>query len=191
MSVKYTGAISDTDILIHFAKIERLEILELLFEEIVVPYFIYDDELKRKAGIFYSRIKEYIMREDSIFVIKDRKKDSILNKLSRDVIEDKKKIVGPGESECAGYASALGIPIIISDNHTEFKYLDDEFILLNYSNILTLCVYNKYLSWKEAEDAFEKIKSNMDRPTSLTFNDVYNRSLRRFKEKEWDEYLGL
>ena len=191
MSVKYTAAISDTDILIHFAKIGKLGILELLFTEIVVPYYIFDDELKIWAGNVYGIIRDYILSKESVFVVKNRKEDSILNRLAKDVIEEKRKIIGPGESECAGYAGALGVPIIISDNHTEFKYLDDEFILLNYSNILTLCVHHRYLTPKCAESVFEEIKSIMDRPTSLSFDTVYNRSLRRFREKEWNEYLEL
>lgn len=44
MSIKYTAAISDTDILIHFAKINKLGVLELLFSEIIVPYFVFDRE---------------------------------------------------------------------------------------------------------------------------------------------------
>lgn len=47
--MRYVGAISDTDILINLAKVARLDILEHLFEEIIIPQYIYD-ELCRKAG---------------------------------------------------------------------------------------------------------------------------------------------
>lgn len=191
MSIKYKAAISDTDILIHFAKINRLDILELLFDEIIVPFYILDRELKNKAGKVYGVINNYIHKPESIFVIKNRHEDSVLNSLSKEIIEEKKKIIGAGESECAGYASALRIPIIISDNHTEFQYLDDEFILLNYGNILTLCVHHKQLTSDLATNIFDEIKGILTKPTNLTFGEVYKRSLIRFKEKEWNTYLQI
>lgn len=123
--MKYIGAISDTDILINLAKGNRLDILEYLFEQIIIPQYVYDIEIKKKAGIYYSDIAQAINKEKSIFKILDRKNDKALNMLSKDIIEEKKKLIGPGESECAGYANALRIPIIISDNYTEFKWLDE------------------------------------------------------------------
>ena len=43
--MRYIGAISDTDILINFAKVNRLDVLEYLFEEIIIPQYIYDFEI--------------------------------------------------------------------------------------------------------------------------------------------------
>jgi predicted nucleic acid-binding protein len=45
--MRYTGAISDADILINLAKVNRLDILELLFKEIIIPQFVYDVEIKK------------------------------------------------------------------------------------------------------------------------------------------------
>ena len=106
-----------------------MNVLELLFEEIIIPQFVYDIEIKKNAGKCYGVINQAIHKDGSIFKVIDRKKDISVNILARGIIEDKEKVIGPGESECAGYAQALRIPIIISDNHTEFKWLD-EFISL-------------------------------------------------------------
>ena len=57
---KYKAAISDTDILINFAKIERLDILEKIFEKVIVPYYVYDKELRFKAKGFFYYIEKYI-----------------------------------------------------------------------------------------------------------------------------------
>ena len=35
---KYTAAISDTDILINLAKVDRLDLLSLLFSKIIIPF---------------------------------------------------------------------------------------------------------------------------------------------------------
>ena len=71
-----------------------------------------------------------------------------------------RKVIGPGESECAGYAHALRIPIIISDNYTEFKWMG-EFITLTHRNILALCVYFGNIEQSEAEDIFNRINSQL------------------------------
>jgi predicted nucleic acid-binding protein len=190
IKMRYTGAISDADILINLAKVNRLYILELLFKEIIIPQFVYDIEIKKNAGRYYGVINKVIHKGGSIFKIVDRKKDIFINILARDVIEDKKKVIGPGESECAGYAQALGIPIIISDNHTEFKWLD-EFITLTHNNILALCVHFGEITTTEAEDIFDKINSKLTYPTKDTFEEQYRKALIRFERNGWKGYLGI
>lgn len=138
--MRYVGAISDTDILINLARVDRLDVLEYLFKEIIIPQYVYDVEINKKAGKYFSIINRAINKDESIFRVLDRKKDKSIDILAKDVIEDRRKVIGPGESECAGYAYALRIPIIISDNYTEFKWMED-FITLTHRNILALCVY--------------------------------------------------
>ena len=187
--MKYRGAISDTDILINLAKGDCINLLELLFDEIVVPQFILDVELRKKAGVNYSKIVQAINDENSILKVVDRRNDRLINNIAEEVIQEKKKLIGPGESECAGYATALGIPIIISDNYTEFKWLEEDYIILTHRNILTLCVYFNYISKKSAANTFNIINSTLTRPTTLSFEGLYNKSIRKFKENGWCDYL--
>ena len=63
--MRYIGAISDADILINLAKVNRLEILELLFKEIIVPQYVYDVEIK-KMGIHFHVIYNAIHKDGSI-----------------------------------------------------------------------------------------------------------------------------
>ena len=69
--MRYSGAISDADILINLARVNRLDILELLFKEIIIPQFAYDIEIKKNAGRYYGLavIKEnvlfYFLKENS------------------------------------------------------------------------------------------------------------------------------
>jgi predicted nucleic acid-binding protein len=188
--MRYIGAISDTDILINLAGVNRLDTLELLFKEIIIPQFVYDIEIKKNAGKYYGVINQAIHKDGNIFKVVDRKKDISVNILARDIIEDKKKVIGPGESECTGYAQALRIPIIISDNYTEFKWLD-EFITLTHNNILTLCVYFGEITKNEAEDIFIQINDKLTHPTKDTFEDQYERAFRRFEKNGWEKYLGI
>jgi len=188
--MRYVGAVSDADILINLAEANRLDILELLFKKIIIPQFVYEIEIKKNARIYYSTINQAVYKDGSIFKVVDRKKDISVNILARDIIEDKKKIIGPAESECSGYAQALRIPIIISDNYTEFKWLN-EFITLTHNNILALCVYFREITKSEAEDIFNKINDKLDHPTEDTFEDQYNKALIRFERNGWKRYLGI
>lgn len=187
---RYEAAISDTDILINLAKVEELKILSLLFSKIIIPAYVYEKEIKRKAGIHFHKIETEIKREGSIFEIVNRENDFVINKLAKPVISDKKDLIGPGESECAGYASALGIPIIISDNSTEFNWLE-EYITLTHNNILSLCVYFHHICDGEGERIFNEINATLSRPTSLTFDEVYTRSFRRFHNCGWNDFLNI
>lgn len=189
--MKYRGAISDTDILINLAKGDCINLLELLFDEIVVPQFILDIELRKKAGVNYSKIVQAINDENSILKVVDRRNDRLINNIAEEVIQEKKKLIGPGESECAGYATALGISIIISDNYTEFKWLEEDYIILTHRNILTLCVYFNYISKESAANTFNNINSTLTKPTALSFESLYNKSIRKFKENGWCDYLGI
>ena len=189
--MKYRGAISDTDILINLAKGDCINLLELLFDEIVVPQYIFDVELRKKAGIYYSKIVQAIDKDKSILKVVDRRSDRLFNNIAEEIIQEKKKLIGPGESECAGYAAALGIPIIISDNYTEFKWLEEDYITLTHRNILALCVYFDFISKELAADKFNTINSTLTRPTNLCFKKFYSKSLKRFKENGWCDYLGI
>lgn len=188
--MRYVGAISDADILINFAKAKRLDILELLFKEIIIPQYVYDDEIKKRAGKSYGVINEAIHEDGSIFRIVDRKKDLSINILAKGTIEEMKKVIGPGESECAGYAKAMRIPIIISDNFSEFKWLD-EFITLTHNNILALCVYFGLIAKDEAEEVFNEINSKLTYPTKDTFDEQYRKALIRIENEGWEGYLGI
>lgn len=188
--MKYKGAISDTDILINLAKGDCLNLLESLFDEIIIPQYIFEKELSKKAGINYTKIVQAIEKKNSIFKVVDRANDILINNLAKDIIQEKKKLIGPGESECAGYAAAFGVPTIISDNYTEFKWLD-EYITLTHRDILTLSVYFDYISKETANDKFKTINSKLERPSSLSFEDFYIRSINRFNENDWCEFLGI
>jgi predicted nucleic acid-binding protein len=188
---KHKIAISDTDILINLAKIDKLDILELLFDGIIIPQYVYDKELTLKAGKVLGKINSEITKNDSIFKVVDRKKDFVINKLAEPVIREKYDYIGKGESECAGYASALGASIIVSDNTSDFKWLDDEYIMLTHNNILSICVSSKLLTEEEAEEMYDSINKSLSKPSSLKFPDVYSKSMRRFRKKGWNDILGI
>lgn len=188
---KYKIAISDTDILINLAKIDRLDVLDLLFDEIIIPHYVYDKELSKKAGKLLRKINSKINQEDSIFKVVNRKDDYVINKLAEPVIREKYKYIGKGESECAGYASAMGTSIIVSDNKSDFSWLEDEYIMLTHNNILAICVNFKLITYEEAEEIYISINNTLSYPSSLNFSQVYSKSINRFNKKGWNDVLGI
>lgn len=110
--------------------------------------------------------------------------------LSKLIIAEKKNLIGPGESECAGYAHALRIPIIISDNKTEFKWLN-EFITLTHTDILALCVHFRHITEELGEEIFDAVNKQLDRPTSNTFKECCQKSMNTFLENGWKDYLRI
>lgn len=188
---KHKIAISDTDILINLAKIDRLDLLDLLFDEIIIPHYVYDKELSEKAGKLFGKINFKINDDESIFKVVDRKKDFVINKLAEPIIREKYNYIGKGESECAGYASAIGTSIIVSDNTSDFKWLDDEYIMLTHNNILAICVNCNLITNEEAEKIYTSINDTLSYPSNLSFSQVYSKSISRFKKKGWDNILGI
>lgn len=187
---KYRAAISDTDILINFAKVNRLDILELLFEEITIPYYVYEKEIKSKAKRNLAVINSKI-NENKVFKVLNRENNRVINRIAKPIIDEMYNYIGRGESECAGYATALGTSIIVSDNTSDFKWLENEsYAPLTHNNILSICLYFNLIDRCEAEEVFNLINSNLEHPTSKSFDDVYKCSIKKFKSYNLDE-MGL
>jgi predicted nucleic acid-binding protein len=188
---KLKASISDTDILVNFSSVNRLDILELLFSEIVIPEYILEKELHRRFPAAYAKVIRKINDPSSPFIKKDRRKERPLNFVAKPVIEEYNGLVGPGESECAGYAAALEIPIIISDNKNEFEYMEDEFIMLKHIDLLTLLVFYGVMSHSSAEKVYDDINNTKSRPSSILFSIHYDRAMVRIRDNEWGQYLGV
>jgi len=187
--MKYIAAISDADILIHLAKGNALDILPLLFEKIIIPKYVFEREIKAKAGSYLSAIEKYI-GNDKLFRVEDREADRVINQLAKPIIEDKRVMVGRGESECAGYATAMGIPIIISDNENEFRYFE-EYVMLTYYNILTLLVYWKHLDQALGKSKYDDVNGILGYPSSKTFVIRQRETWNKIRKQEWEKPLGL
>lgn len=77
------------------AKGNALDILPLLFEKIIIPKYVFEREIKAKAGSYLSAIKNYI-GNDKLFRVEDRETDRVINQLAKPIIEDKRVMVGRG-----------------------------------------------------------------------------------------------
>ena len=187
--MKYVAAISDADIMIHLAKADELDILRYLFTKIIIPQYVLEREIKRKAGTCLPVILRCI-EAGTLFQVLDRQTDYVLNKLAEPIIEDKRAVVGRGESECAGYAAALGIGIIISDNCNEFKWLSEN-VMLTYYDILVLNVHFGYMDQETASNKYEKINAILGQSSGISFKRRQLKTFENIQENNWEVPLGL
>lgn len=150
---------------------------------------MYEREIKRKAGRYLGAIQAEIGK---IIEIIDHLNDPTYNE-HRQVIESEMKyasqVVGRGEAYCQGISVALGIPIVISDNINDLKWLDT--IMLTHYGILTVCVKLNLMNFEEAEKRYKQLNSILDNPSGKSFKQRYKESITLFTEKDWNGSLEL
>lgn len=94
------------------------------------------------------------------------------------------------ESECAGYAAALGIGIIISDNCNEFKWLSEN-VMLTYYDILALNVHFGHMDQETASNKYEKINAVLGQASGMNFKRRQLKTFENIQENNWEVPLGL
>lgn len=186
---KYVAAISDTDILIHLTKAGHLSLLDKLFEEVYIPEYIFMKELKKKAGPLFYDIEKIIKGPRSIFVIvADKDMDLTQKQIKKLTLNEIGDLVGRGEAECAALSKAKDIPIIISDNSTEFRFLS-EFIILTYFDLLALCTHHGIMDAGEAETIYNSINDILDHKSVDSFDVKRSRTMGRIESNGWNKIL--
>ena len=186
---KYVAAISDTDILIHLTKAGHLSLLDQLFEAIYLPEYIFVKELRKKAGTLFYDIEKIVKDPGSIFVIvAENDMDLTQKKIKKLTLNEIGDLVGRGEAECAALSKAKDIPIIISDNSTEFKFLSD-FIMLTFFDLLALCVHQEIINAEEAEAIYVDVNNILDYKSSDNFEVKCRRTMVRIEANGWNKIL--
>jgi predicted nucleic acid-binding protein len=188
--MKYTAAISDADILIHLLRTNHLVIIEKLFDRVIIPKYVLENEVKKKHYVSYEKLKEIIDDPCSIFEVQDKDTDREIRQIVNLILKDLKDIIGPGESHAAGYATAFGAEIIISDNYTEFKWIPN-YITLTYHELLALHVHFNHMTFVEASHRYDIINAALDRPSSVNFITRQKRAFQRFQQNNWCKSLGI
>jgi hypothetical protein len=193
---KFHAAVSDTDILIDLYKCNSYNILNLLFDKIVIPEYIFEKELKRVVSrskdISFYEMKKYFEDPESPFeIIYDKEVNGYTKATKRALKEERQDIAGPGEVECACYAKASGIDFVVSNNHTEFIYLNDIAVMLSYYHILTICVIHKKITIEEGERLYNLVNNTKASPSTHTFSFKMKKSWEYFMESGYLKILKL
>lgn len=193
---KFEAAISDTDIILDLYRSGCLQILSLLFHKIYIPEFIYENELKKVASrrhdISFDELKQKIEDKNGPFeIVYERNIDTVTKNLKKVLVQEKMDLAGPGEVECACYAHASNIKFVVSNNHTEFRYLNDIAVMLTYYHILAVCVFHNKIDEPVAEDFYNKVNKIKTKPSSHLFYRKLEESWDYFCESEYLDALIL
>jgi predicted nucleic acid-binding protein len=177
------AVISDADIIIDLARVGKLNLLEKLFEHIVIPEYVYEYEITNKAEQNLETINERIKVNDGIFsVMNDGELDISQRIIKRDVFNELKVFAGKGEVECVALANALNIPLVISNNEHDFEYLEEWCILMTYYDILYFMVEIGEKSFNEAKKIYNDINSSKERPSGLSFEKRCANTQKRYND---------
>ncbi|MEK5063648.1 hypothetical protein [Cytobacillus sp. FSL R5-0596] len=191
--IKYRASVADADLLIHLGKADCLDILEHLFDEVVVPKYILDNEMLKKNRYQRTKVAQYNRKNSSaLFQFKDKEQNKAFKSIVNRERSEMLKYVDQGEAECCGYAKALKIEIIISDNKNDYPDMEERgYILLGHRDLLPLLVFFNLMSKQDVESIYNTINAGMSKKSSFSFDETYDRSLQRIREKGWSEKLGF
>lgn len=193
---KFKAAISDTDILLDLFKCEAFEILGLLFHKIYIPEFIYEKELKRVArrhkDISVVDLQSHLEAKNGLFeIVYDNELDITTKNIKKALVQERKDLVGPGEVECACFAKASAINFVVSNNHTEFRFLNDIAVMLTYYHVLSICVFHNKINKTTAATLYDKVNSIKTNPSHHTFEQKLDHSWDYFCDSDYLEVLRL
>ncbi len=85
----------------------------------------------------------------------------------------------------------MDINFVVSNNHTEFKFLNDIAIMLSYFHILAVCVFHKKITEAKATEIYNCINLTKTHRSSHTFSQKLDESMKYFKNNMWLEQLRL
>lgn len=189
---KFEAAISDTDIIIDLFRSGCVDLLSLLFNRIYITEFIFDRELRKIAGSNFDAIRAIIEDPNSPFeIVWENGLDFVTKNAKKALKNERQYIVGPGELDCACYAHASGINFVVSNNHTEFRYLDDIAIMLCHYHVLSICVFHNKISEEDAEKIYNSINQIKSQKSKHTFSKKLDLSWDYFWENDLVDVLKL
>ena len=131
-----TLIVSDSTTLITLLNIERVDILENLFDEVYIPVKVYDEVV----------IEESIVLESSFFIKKEIE-DKILYKLLS-------RSLDAGECEAIVLAKEMNLSLIIDEKKGRKISSNLGINIMGFLGLLLLNHKKKYLSTEEVRDIF-------------------------------------
>ena len=167
----------DTDCLSSFLGIDDWSILEFFFDEIIIPFGVYD-ELTSKSMPKYmlQNLQELV---DKKFVkIEDIDPFSMDYEIYRDICEEyeRKNIVSLGQGEAEAMALVISNDgILASNNFSDIKYFVDkyELCLLSSAYMIAYSVDKEFISKNKAKSIWKEMCKNGIRMPAPNFHNYY------------------
>ena len=90
---RYVATIADADILIHLVKNGYLNIVEMLFQKVIIPHYVLENEVRKKDYQSHEKLKAVLNLPNSTFELVNREDDFAINRIAKSEIADKKKCI--------------------------------------------------------------------------------------------------
>ncbi len=132
--------VSDSTTIITLLNIKRIDILENIFEQVIIPSKVYDEVC----------VKEEIELNSSFF-IKKKIKDKVLYKLLS-------RSLDAGESEAMTLATEMSLPLIIDEKKGRKIASNMGIRIMGFLGVLLLGHKKNFLSYDEAIEVYNAIK---------------------------------
>lgn len=173
--------ISDADVLIKLCNAGHIEILGLMFEEVIIPEKVYLEVVKKlehHKDHFVKVIKEKLIKVMNLSDLELNQRQGIDSFLIsyRDSLDD-------GELHATALANELGIRLMLTDdrNATRLIQFCTDIMCVTHWEYICLCISEKKLSPQDGQAVFEKINALVSHPISVQFVELMKRAELKFK----------
>ncbi|WP_141264537.1 MULTISPECIES: hypothetical protein [unclassified Neomoorella] len=185
MTKPFRICVSDADILVKFCKAGFLSLLGQLFNQVIVPKKVFE-EAELKIGLQARGLSLHAAQQEGWLKSIDisnpqndltrEQKHSILS-----YIETYRYSLDPGELEASAIAHELGIQILLTDDRTAKRLIQEwsELICIAHWEILWLCINVNLLKMSEAEKIFQALQTVVEYPVKIPFKELMKRSSNR------------
>lgn len=173
--------ISDADVLVKLSKTGNLHLLNQAFPQVFIGPIV-EREALRKIGTHGKGISLSQAKTEGWIQVVEIVRLSPEQKLNIKVFtQTYEPFLDPGELESAAIAHELGIPLMLSDDRTAKRYIEEYTAVrgLAHWEILSLLIKRGELSPQEAQQVFTSINETRSRPIKISFNDLHQTAIKR------------
>lgn len=173
--------VSDADVIIKLYKAKHLDVLEKLYTEVIIPGRVHKEILK-EVGLpdpltQYNWLNKINLNDRNILNPAQIYGIEITLQSFRYALDD-------GEREAFALAQELGIPVLLIDDISAKRIIENNSDILGISHfeILFQTLHKRILTPEDAENVFKDINAVVDRPIKTPFDDLMKRVRKRFND---------
>jgi len=174
--------ISDADVLIKICNSGHLEILSLLFEQVIIPAKVYEEVL-RKLRRYRSHLTQAIDKQ-LIKIISFSQLKPIQRQGIESFLESYRDSMDDGELHATALANEFSIDLMLIDDRNAIRLIKNctEIICVTHWEYIHLCIASNKLAFEDGQAIFESINSTVTHPIGIPFAELMKRAAEKFKD---------
>lgn len=175
--------VSDADVIIKLYKAKHLNILELLYTKVIIPGRVHSEILKEVGLpdplIQYDWLNRINLNDRTVLTSTQIQGIEITLQSYKDALDD-------GEREAFALAQELGIPVLLIDDVSAKRIIENNSDILGISHfeILFQAIHKRMLTPQDAENIFKDINEVVTYPIRTPFDDLMKRVRKKYYDLE-------